>query len=57
MMLANWLGAYLACSVDYLGSKILPSMLDDFTECVLDSWVVAVDEVVLHESHCEGGFS
>lgn len=56
-MLANWLGAYLARSVDYLSSKILPSMLDDFTECVLDSWVVAVDEVVLHESHCEGGFS
>ena len=49
--------AYLARGVNYLRRKVLTAVLDDLAECVLDSGIVAVHEVSIHELHCERGFA
>ena len=49
--------AYLTCGVNYLCRKVLVAVLDDFAKCVLDSRIVAVHKVSIHELNCERGFS
>lgn len=48
---------YLSSGIDDLSRIILPIVFDDSAECVLNCGVVAFDEVVLHETDCEGGFA
>lgn len=43
--------------VNYLRREILTAVLDDFAERILDSGIVAVHEVSIHELHCERGFA
>ena len=50
---ADWLSAYLARGVDYLGSEVLTAVFDHLTERVFDSGIVAVYKVLIHELHRE----
>jgi len=47
----------LGLCVDYLGSKVIASMLDSFAECVFDGGVVAIHKVFVDELHCRRGFA
>ena len=49
--------AYLARCIDYLRSKILTAMFDDFGEVILNGGIIAIDEVSLDELHRERGFA
>lgn len=51
------MSAYLTRRVNYLRREILTAVLDDFAERILDSGIVAVHEVSIHELHCERGFA
>ena len=51
------MSAYLTCGVDYLCREVLTTVLDDLAESVLDSGVVAVHEMSIHELHCKRGFA
>ena len=49
--------AYLARCINYLRSKILTAMFDDFGEVVFNGGIVAIDKVSLDELHRERGFA
>ena len=51
------MSAYLTGGVDYLSGKVVTTVLDDLAERIFDSRIVAVDEVPVHELHCERGFA
>ena len=55
--LTDRLSAYLACSINYLSRKVLPTMFDDLAESVFDGGIVAIYEVAVDELHRERGFS
>lgn len=48
---------HLAGGVDNLCRKVLTFVANDFGECVLDRWVVALYETAVDELHCNGGFA
>ena len=50
------LNAYLARRIYNLGSKIMLTVFDHFAEGILDSGIVAVYEVAVHELHRERRF-
>lgn len=47
----------LASSIDNFSGKILALILYRFTECILDRWIVAVDEVAIDELNRKRGFT
>lgn len=51
------MSAYLTRRVNYLRREVLTAVLDDLAECVLDSGIVAVHEMSIHELHRERGFA
>lgn len=44
----------LACCVDDFGRVVLSLVLDHFAKSVLDCGIVAVNEVTIDESYCQG---
>ena len=51
------LSAYLTRRVDYFSREVLTSVLDDFTEGVLNRRVVAIHKMSIHKSHRQRGFA
>ena len=47
------MSAYLTSRVDYFSRKLLASMSDDATKCVLDGGIVAFHEMSVHKSDRE----
>ena len=58
--LESWpdkMSTYLTSGVDYLRREVLTAVLDDLAECVLDSGIITIYEMSIHELHCERGFT
>lgn len=51
------LSTHLTCGVYDLGSEVLLLVADDLAERVLDCGIVALDEVAVDITNCEGGFA
>ena len=54
---SNLLSAYLTRGVDYFRREVLPAIFDHFAECILDGGVIAIDKMLVHESHCQRRFA
>lgn len=51
------LRAYLTRGVDYFGREVLPAIFDFCAERVLDGRVVAIDKMIVYESHRQRRFA